>query len=366
MAVAGAGLLVLGVSLTLSVKFGVKQENRAVSVSQARIDNSGQFESSESANEFTPKNESRDTSRGHSLIENAATVEVYLERLKNGAAYDPVKLNLLFETQTTETDSKTRLKLLAMIARELMSVNPDWAVDLIGEMPEFHDRLYFSQFALRFLKDQKPEMAIAWIGKLPAPSLSANLYRSVGNSWAQSDLRGAVSWAEANRSHPRAADFVDGLSSAWSQQNPSGLIDWVEETGQSGNRKGIGGAKMAKMTSMGDPRGAMEMALALPASAESTSAILYNLATWTRTDLDGAVRWVDKLDDRGLQSLSRLGVINTLMQSDYDSAVEWIDSWPDREAAKPLAYQKLVDYWKKKDPARLDRLLETGLGPSSP
>jgi hypothetical protein len=285
------------------------------------------------------------------------TVSEYLAQLESGGEFEPRQLARIFENQIIDaglektgdaTQSKTRLRLIAHMARELTALDPAWAADLVEHLPEFHDRFYFAEISVRSSARQSPEAAIEWIEHLAETgtderALSAQLFLSVAQLWGRSDLERARSWAEAQADHPMATEFVRGLATVWAQQAPDELLEWLEESGQPEETKAAGLAKLATLTSAVDPKRAVEIAVSLPPSAERTSALRFSVSTWARTDTVQAIEWVDALQDEILRSAGRLAVVSSLGQIDADAAHQWIDTWQNDERTVALARTILIE-----------------------
>ena len=215
--------------------------------------------------------------------------------------------------------------------------------------------------------------------------------------WASTSPAEAAQWAATHLAdNDLSHDVFSKIMVSWADKDLAGAAAWVQQLSAGGNKAAAVLSLATEAATQKEGVAAINLATSLPPSLERDSLLSYSAQQWATTDRDGAIAWINQIQDPGLRGkmlgevVINLGVqdpvaaaqlIATAMpagQDQYDATVNvvrfwaastptaaaaWVDQFPEGQF-RNAAMENLIDVWGKDDLSQAGAWLD-GL-PASP
>ncbi|MCB1100513.1 MAG: hypothetical protein KDN22_33425 [Verrucomicrobiae bacterium] len=300
-----------------------------------------------------------------------------------------------------------------------LSRHPERALDLLKDLPkgEFHDSLL--EGSLANLTDHSPEKAKAFVGAIDDPKerktaaekfagslsdrdpsaaasyvknfksedlLSADVFRTISQNWAQRDPLQALEWASSLDPSDQRASALQALVGPLAERDPQSLVKLLRtESNEESQKKWIASAtehlvradsesaerlveflpeqhravamgKIIQHVASQDPKAAAGQLknlieglgedLDMSSLIDSSRTIA---SSWSRLEPENATRWAANLPDEKTREKAVESAIGKWIEDDSLAASEWISEL-DAGATRDAAVGKLVLDVRNEDP----------------
>jgi len=231
----------------------------------------------------------------------------------NQSAIQQARSELKAVTKEVRSNQQTQEKKAALKAAIVRDIKKD-PKNVIRMVLGVTDTGYYQYEAIKLFIQSDPDLAIALLDHVPAGGGLASMLDFIGKSWAESDLKAALAWANQQTDSEIKDAILEGISRIMRQEDPEGLLAFAQSLppGVSQDRliKDAWWYFSGPAFVRGDFQGLLARMHALPEGRTkdlAASGISLGIA---ERDLNAAVDIASRIGDTGIrtQALEKVGV----------------------------------------------------------
>jgi hypothetical protein len=247
--------------------------------------------------------------------------------------------------------SSQSANLAASICQGWAKIDPDKALAWANELSTYEQRKSALSGAIRSLTETDPKAAAARLLTISDSKLQAELIRPLAETWAQSDGKAALAWAQTLEPSFRTAALGKLVESALKSDPEQAQRLYAqfsasltpEQAAKSDNKTVA--AKIASNLAEISPSQAQKWIETLPDGGARDFATGGVVDRWAKYDPVAASEWITTLPAGGARDAAATSLVASIARDDPSSAWTWAVSLTDRTQRRTAVAQAL-DGWK--------------------
>ena len=203
----------------------------------------------------------------------------------------------------------------------------DAAIAYVGQLPDDQNKISILESMIRTLAPKNPDKAINLVEQIPPQEQNFAL-RKIGSSWAESDPKAALDFANQQTDPKVKSEILKGVIDGMAQKDPKGALELTLSLPKTDDSRENSISDVLFDLSESDPKGAVGYAMNLLSDMNRNKSISRLAGEWVRGDPQGALGWYGSLTDPKLKEQVAGNMIGILSQDDPAKAINLLDSIP--------------------------------------
>jgi hypothetical protein len=248
---------------------------------------------------------------------------------------------------------RERVVLQSATLRHWAELAPADAFAYIGKLPESRTKAQLLNFAADKFTTQNPESAAAATIALPPGASRNGAMEIVGRTWAKTDGKKALAWADNLPEGPAKDTVVRGVLFVWVHIDPVDANTRIE-TLPEGTYKKMLLTNVAIEWGAIDHEAAFKWAAGLPPDSDAVERIV---ESWADQDPTAAGQYALLLPPGTARQQAIMGVMRRWVTQDPAEAAHWLMQNADPQTLNQ-AMTQLMNFWVPEGPQEAERYVE--------
>ncbi|MDB6019744.1 MAG: hypothetical protein JWR19_4233 [Pedosphaera sp.] len=306
------------------------------------------------------------------------------------AAEDLAKIKMALKHLNDIADLNERTAARNTLLRRWANLDGQGALQSVSEMDEGEAKVQAMSAVAGVLVNSEPHLLAQQASALSGSRSSRELIQNLANSWAQSDIQSALTWANqlpdgigkkdalaiirfqlakqnpeqtsAEISQLPAGDarnsLISNLAAQWGLSNPQSAIDWANTLPE--NEKKLAMSNLVGAWAQNDPSAAGTYAAQMPSGEAQSQATMSVVSSWANKNPDQTAAWVLQFPEGDLREQGIREVVGIWTLSDSKSVQNWAEGLPE-SSTRDIALKSYVDsigYWSPDKAAAVTGLID--------
>jgi len=229
---------------------------------------------------------------------------------------------------------------------------PDWEkrfIEIANEDGSQQSEL-LRELAATVPEDQIQDALGKLVAEKAGPAMTLVVF--LGQRWAEKSPADAAQWAEAHMSDDTFGNnLFSKIMVPWADKDLAGAVDWVQQLSANGNKTAAASSLATEAATLKKAVIAINLATNIPPGTERDEVLNYSAQQWAATDRDGAVAWINQVQDPVLREkmLGEVGV--NLGVQDPAAGVKFVASEMPDGKDRDMAMSNVIRFWAASAPA---------------
>jgi hypothetical protein len=186
----------------------------------------------------------------------------------------------------------------------------------------------------------------------PEDAVWGELAGQLAGQWAQTDVNGAVAWAQALPKGAAKAQALVQVSYRWAEVDPKAAAACAARQDDLALLQAV-----AITWAASDPKSAAAWALELPAGERQNSAMAGAAAVWAQKEPAKAAAYANSLPEGEARNQARVSVASMWASSDPAEAAKWVEQFAEG-AVREQAFERVINAWAAADAGEASQWLQ--------
>ncbi len=261
-------------------------------------------------------------------------------------------LALIANTISAWPDDNTRNDLIRSLSWNWAMQDPAAALTWIGNIATGRTYDQAVNYALQKLDSTAPTDAAAFIGQMADASTRDGAITQLAGAWAQSDLDGALTWAQALPATDGKArgSALNQAMANWETNDPTGAAAYIDQNLRNDPNFNSVANQLANKWVAADPSAALAWASSLPPGQAQTDSLATIFGNFTKADPTSAWAQVQQLPDGEARNKAMGTVVSTWSNQDPAQAAAQLGTLP-AGVVLDDATSSVASNWVSQNPA---------------
>jgi hypothetical protein len=245
------------------------------------------------------------------------------------------------------SDIRQRTSQFGMLLRRWMERDERGAFAYVSALDEGKTKMQGMALVTEVLARSDPQFLAQKTLSMPGGRSRGELIRGLAGIWSQTDVPGALKWAEQLSEGVEKNDALLIIRSQWASQDPEAASAQISQLPKNSSTAGLVTTAAARWGSS-NPTKALEWADTLP-KTEKTLAISSSVGAWAQRDPMAAGIYAAQLPPGETQNEAVKSVISSWADQDPAQTAEWVLQFPAGDLQNQ-GIRQVVSAWNTIDP----------------